>query len=80
MFFPSNELLNFVSSGCSSVKMISCCLNTNLVLNLCAAVDLQLIITFATNYLHVIICICVAFLVYQLVHIYFFNSLWNIWL
>ena len=52
MFFPSNELLNFVSNDCSSVKMISCCLNPNLVLNLCATVALQLIITFATNYLH----------------------------
>ena len=80
MFFPSNEHLNFVSNDCSSVKMISCCLNLNLVINLCATVALQLIITFADNYLHVIICICVVFLVYQLVHIYFLYSLWDIWL
>ena len=40
MFSPSNELIIFVSTDCSFLKMISYCLNPNFVLNLCADVVL----------------------------------------
>ena len=49
MFSPSNELFAFVSTDCSLVKMIEYCLNSILVLNLCAAVILQSMITLVAN-------------------------------
>ena len=40
MFSNSNELINFVSTDFSFVKMTSYCLNPNFVLNLCVDVVL----------------------------------------
>ena len=46
MFSLSNEIIIFVSSDC---KMASYCLSLNFVLNLCAAVVIQSIITSLSN-------------------------------
>ena len=50
MFSPSSKLIIFVSNDCSCVKMILYCLNPNLVLNLCAYVVLEYIITLIANF------------------------------
>ena len=49
MFSPSNELFILVSTDFSLVKVTPYCLNHNLVLNLCAAVVLQSMITLIAN-------------------------------
>ena len=73
MFFHSNELFNYHSNGCSLLKMTSCCLN-NFILNLYAAVALQLIVTLIVNSLCIKILLD-CFLVHLLVHIYIFYDL-----
>ena len=50
IFSPSNELIIFVSTGCSYVKMTSYCLNPNLILGLWVDVHLQSIITLTANF------------------------------
>ena len=50
MFYPSDELIIFVSIDCSFVKMTSYCLSPNFVLNLRADVVLQSIITMTSNF------------------------------
>ena len=45
MFSNSNECIVFVSTDCSFVKIISYYLSPNFILNLCAGVVLQSIIT-----------------------------------
>ena len=49
MFSPLNELFIFVSTDCSFVKMTPYCFSPNLVLNLCAAIALQSMITLVAN-------------------------------
>ena len=71
MFSPSNELFISVTTDCSLVKMTSYCLNHSLVLNLCAAVVLQSIITLVANSLHIKIMLD-CFLVHLVAHIYVF--------
>ena len=49
MFSPY-ELIIFVSTDCSLVKIISYCLNPNFVLNECADIVLQFIIILTDNF------------------------------
>ena len=51
MFSPSNELFISVRTDCSLVKVTSYYLNPNPVLNLCAAVVFQSMITLTANFL-----------------------------
>ena len=74
MFSPSNELIILVSTDCSFVKMISYCLNLNLVLNLCTDVVLKSIITLIANFSSIKILLH-CFLVSLLAHIYVFYDL-----
>ena len=53
MHLPSNELLIFLSTVCSSVKITLYCLNPILVLKLCAAVALHSIISLFANSLSI---------------------------
>ena len=46
---PSNEVIIFISTNCSLVKITSYCLNPNLVLKLCAATVLQSMIILIVN-------------------------------
>ena len=71
LFSPSNELIICASTDCSFVKIISYCSNPNLVLNLCANVVLQYIITLVDN-LSLKSLLGLLFLVHQLVYIYGF--------
>ena len=74
---PWNELIAFVSTDSAFVKIKSYCLNPSFVLNLCADVFLQSIITLIGNF-----CLkqfwWVALLVYLLGHTYIFYDLKDI--
>ena len=56
MFSLLIELIIFVSAACSFVKMISCGLNPNFVLNVCANVFLHSIITLIANFSSIKVC------------------------
>ena len=73
MFSLSNELFIFIRIGRCLVKMKPYCLNLNYVLNFCAAVGLQPIITLAANFFCIKFLLG-CFLVYLLVNIYGFYS------
>ena len=51
MFSPSNALFIFFTINCRLLKMTSNFLNANLVLNLCAVIALQSMITLIATYL-----------------------------
>ena len=48
IFSPSNEHIIFVTTDLSFVKLTSCCLNLNLIPNVCVHVVLQYVITLIT--------------------------------
>ena len=74
---PSNELFIFVSKHCSLITMTSYYLNYIFVLNLCAPVALQSMITLITNSFWIIISVRFLFLVHLLVHIFGFYRLYD---
>ena len=53
MFSPSNELIIFVSTDCSFVRVTSYYLNPNLFVNVWADVVLQSVITLIANFLSI---------------------------
>ena len=74
MFSPSDELIIFVSTNCSFVKITLYCLNPNFLLNFCVAVVPQSMITLAANPLHIKVLLGCFFW-----FIYCFYIFWSEW-
>ena len=53
MFSLSNELFIFVNPDSSLVKVMPCCLNPNLALNVCTVVLLQSMVTLFATFLSI---------------------------